>query len=198
MTTTFMSAPSLMLTTESVTEGHPDKLCDQISDAVLDAILARGPDARASPARRPPPPASSSSWARSPPAPTSTSRRSSATRSATSATPTRDYGFDCETCGVIVSIKEQSRRHRAWASTTRSRRKQGARRGRRCDIGRRRPGHDDRLRLQRDAGVHAADDRARAPPLPPARRGAQGRRRCPTCAPTASRRSRSSTTTASP
>ena len=33
-------------TSESVTEGHPDKLCDQISDAVLDAILAQDPDAR--------------------------------------------------------------------------------------------------------------------------------------------------------
>ncbi|MBR2796411.1 MAG: methionine adenosyltransferase [Clostridia bacterium] len=32
-------------TSESVTEGHPDKVCDQISDAVLDAILARDPDA---------------------------------------------------------------------------------------------------------------------------------------------------------
>ena len=33
-------------TSESVTEGHPDKICDQISDAVLDAIIARDPDAR--------------------------------------------------------------------------------------------------------------------------------------------------------
>ena len=33
-------------TSESVTEGHPDKICDQISDAVLDAILAQDPDAR--------------------------------------------------------------------------------------------------------------------------------------------------------
>ncbi len=33
-------------TSESVTEGHPDKLCDQISDAILDAILAQDPDAR--------------------------------------------------------------------------------------------------------------------------------------------------------
>ena len=33
-------------TSESVTEGHPDKICDQISDAVLDAILARDPEAR--------------------------------------------------------------------------------------------------------------------------------------------------------
>ncbi len=35
-----------LFTSESVTEGHPDKICDQISDAVLDAILARDPDAR--------------------------------------------------------------------------------------------------------------------------------------------------------
>lgn len=33
-------------TSESVTEGHPDKICDQISDAVLDAILAKDPNAR--------------------------------------------------------------------------------------------------------------------------------------------------------
>ena len=32
-------------TSESVTEGHPDKICDQISDAVLDAILAQDPEA---------------------------------------------------------------------------------------------------------------------------------------------------------
>jgi len=44
--TTFMTAPSLLFTSESVTEGHPDKMCDQISDAVLDAILAQDPDAR--------------------------------------------------------------------------------------------------------------------------------------------------------
>ncbi|HUS83160.1 MAG TPA: S-adenosylmethionine synthetase N-terminal domain-containing protein, partial [Dehalococcoidia bacterium] len=46
MSTSFVKSPSLMLTSESVTEGHPDKLCDQISDAVLDAILAKDPYAR--------------------------------------------------------------------------------------------------------------------------------------------------------
>ena len=35
-----------LFTSESVTEGHPDKLCDQVSDAVLDAILAEDPNAR--------------------------------------------------------------------------------------------------------------------------------------------------------
>ena len=44
--TTFMTAPSLLFTSESVTEGHPDKMCDQISDAVLDALLAQDPHAR--------------------------------------------------------------------------------------------------------------------------------------------------------
>jgi S-adenosylmethionine synthetase len=46
MSSTFMSSPSLMFTSESVTEGHPDKLCDQISDAVLDACLAQDPLSR--------------------------------------------------------------------------------------------------------------------------------------------------------
>ena len=35
-----------LFTSESVTEGHPDKICDQISDAILDAILAEDPNAR--------------------------------------------------------------------------------------------------------------------------------------------------------
>jgi S-adenosylmethionine synthetase len=46
MITTFMSSPSLLFTSESVTEGHPDKICDQISDAVLDAIIKQDPMAR--------------------------------------------------------------------------------------------------------------------------------------------------------
>ena len=41
-----MTADKLFFTSESVTEGHPDKMCDQISDAVLDAILAIDPMAR--------------------------------------------------------------------------------------------------------------------------------------------------------
>lgn len=46
MSNTFMTSPSLLFTSESVTEGHPDKMCDQISDAVLDAIFAQDPQAR--------------------------------------------------------------------------------------------------------------------------------------------------------
>jgi len=46
MSNSFISSPKYMLTSESVTEGHPDKLCDQISDAILDAILEKDPYAR--------------------------------------------------------------------------------------------------------------------------------------------------------
>lgn len=41
-----MSAESYIFTSESVTEGHPDKICDGISDAILDALLAQDPDSR--------------------------------------------------------------------------------------------------------------------------------------------------------
>src|SRR5690554_2694259 len=41
-----MAATKYLFTSESVTEGHPDKVCDQISDAILDAILAQDPTAR--------------------------------------------------------------------------------------------------------------------------------------------------------
>ncbi len=46
MSNTFMTSPSLMFTSESVSEGHPDKMCDQISDAVLDACLEQDPRSR--------------------------------------------------------------------------------------------------------------------------------------------------------
>ncbi|MFQ5861069.1 MAG: methionine adenosyltransferase [Dehalococcoidia bacterium] len=46
MSTSFLDSLSYLLTSESVTEGHPDKLCDEISDAVLDAILQQDPQGR--------------------------------------------------------------------------------------------------------------------------------------------------------
>jgi len=107
MTTTFMQSPKFYFTSESVTEGHPDKMCDQISDAVLDAIIADDPDARV---------ACEVS--------TTTGLILVAGEITTStyveiAQLARDvvigigynrakFGFDGETCGVIVSIKEQS------------------------------------------------------------------------------------------
>ncbi len=46
MTNRFSSSPKYLLTSESVTEGHPDKVCDQISDAILDAIMDEDPMGR--------------------------------------------------------------------------------------------------------------------------------------------------------
>ncbi len=46
MSNSFESSPNYMMTSESVTEGHPDKMCDQISDAILDAILGKDPYGR--------------------------------------------------------------------------------------------------------------------------------------------------------
>ncbi len=107
MSTTFMTSPKFYFTSESVTEGHPDKICDQISDAVLDAIIADDPEARVA---------------------CEVSVTTGLVLVAGEITTktyvdignlTRSvvldigynrakYGFDGETCGVIVSIKEQS------------------------------------------------------------------------------------------
>ena len=46
VTTSFSSSPSFLLTSESVTEGHPDKVCDQVSDAILDGMLSQDRHAR--------------------------------------------------------------------------------------------------------------------------------------------------------
>ena len=46
MATSFLSAERVLFTSESVTEGHPDKLCDQVSDAVLDELLRQDPASR--------------------------------------------------------------------------------------------------------------------------------------------------------
>ena len=105
--TTFMSSPQLFFTSESVTEGHPDKICDQISDAVLDAILTDDPNARVACETA-----------------VTTGLIVVMGEITTSTyvdigTIARDvvrdigytrgkFGFDADTCGVIVSIKEQS------------------------------------------------------------------------------------------
>ena len=96
-----------LFTSESVTEGHPDKIADQISDGVLDAVLRDDPTA-ASPARRSSTPGWSSSPARSRPAPTSTSRRSLARRSGAIGYTDAAFGFDYKTCAVLNTIDKQS------------------------------------------------------------------------------------------
>jgi S-adenosylmethionine synthetase len=104
---TFMTSPRYFYTSESVSEGHPDKMCDQISDAVLDAILEQDPNARVA-------------------CETATTTGlivvigeitthayvdiQKIVRDTVSEIGYTDgaYGFDAKTCGVIVSLGEQS------------------------------------------------------------------------------------------
>jgi len=102
-----MTSPRYYFTSESVSEGHPDKMCDQISDAILDAILAQDPMARVACETA-----------------TTTGLVLVMGEITTSAYVDIDkivretvqgigytrakFGFDYETCAVIVSIKEQS------------------------------------------------------------------------------------------
>ncbi len=105
--TTFMTSPKYYFTSESVTEGHPDKICDQISDAVLDAIIKDDPDARVACETA----VTTGLILVMGEITTSTyvDIGSLARKTVEEIGYTRaKYGFDSETCGVIVSIKEQS------------------------------------------------------------------------------------------
>ncbi len=103
-----MSTDSVLFTSESVTEGHPDKLCDQISDAMLDECLRQDPNSRVA-------------------CETATTTGTivvcgEITTSAWVDVPTlvrgvvkdigytdAGYGFDYQSCGILTAIKEQSR-----------------------------------------------------------------------------------------
>ncbi len=105
--TSIVDAEHYLFTSESVTEGHPDKMCDQISDAILDAIIADDPNARVA-------------------CETATTTGLVAVLGEISTTTYvdfqaivrdtvceigythADYGFDYLTCGTVVSVKEQS------------------------------------------------------------------------------------------
>ena len=107
MANSFTQLDSYLATAESVTEGHPDKLCDQISDAVLDAMLEKDPFAHV---------ACEVSAAMGmvivlgeitcdcyveiPDIVRQVIRDAGYTKP--------EYGFDCRTCGVLVSLKQQS------------------------------------------------------------------------------------------
>jgi S-adenosylmethionine synthetase len=108
MANSFNQADSYLATAESVTEGHPDKLCDQISDAILDAMLGQDPFAHVA--------CEVSvamgmvivlgeitckSYVEIPEIVRQVIKEVGYTKP--------EYGFDYRTCGVIVSIKEQSR-----------------------------------------------------------------------------------------
>ncbi|HLF04308.1 MAG TPA: methionine adenosyltransferase [Dehalococcoidia bacterium] len=103
----FLESPSYLLTSESVTEGHPDKLCDQISDAVLDSVMRNDPMGRV---------AcescvtnglvvvmgeiSTQSYVDVAGIVRDTLRQAGYVKS--------DYGIDAKSCGVAVAIQEQS------------------------------------------------------------------------------------------
>src|SRR2546429_851416 len=107
MTESFKAADRVLFTSESVTEGHPDKLCDQVSDGMLDECLRQDPNSRVA---------------------CETATTTGAILVAGEATThayvdvphlargvvqdigytNADYGFDYRTCGVLTAIKEQS------------------------------------------------------------------------------------------
>ncbi|MEX0762391.1 MAG: methionine adenosyltransferase [Dehalococcoidia bacterium] len=102
-----LTGDTFLLTSESVSEGHPDKLCDQISDAVLDAVMAQDPMGRVA-------------------CETSVTTGLVLVFGEITTTANLDvrrivrdtirqagydrpeYGFDCESCGILVALGEQS------------------------------------------------------------------------------------------
>lgn len=105
--TSFMRSPKTYFTSESVTEGHPDKLCDQISDAILDAILTQDPLARVACETATTTglvlvagEISTSAWVDMPAVVRKTVEQVGYINA--------DYGFDYRTCGVTTSIGKQS------------------------------------------------------------------------------------------
>ena len=96
-----------LFTSESVTEGHPDKICDQISDAVLDAILEKDPDGRVACETTVSTglvhimgEISTDCYIDIPKIARDVIREIGYDRA--------KYGFDCDTCGIISNIDEQS------------------------------------------------------------------------------------------
>ena len=97
----------VLFTSESVTEGHPDKICDQISDAILDAILEKDPGARVACETTCSTglvhimgEITTDCYVDIPGVARQVIREIGYNRA--------KYGFDCDTCGVLTAIDEQS------------------------------------------------------------------------------------------
>src|SRR4051794_40480299 len=105
--TSIVDAEQYLFTSESVTEGHPDKMCDQISDAILDAIIKDDPTARVACETATTTglvvvlgEITTETYVDFQQVVRDTVRDIGYTRS--------EYGFDHETCGTLVSVKAQS------------------------------------------------------------------------------------------
>ncbi|MFL5770865.1 MAG: methionine adenosyltransferase [Chloroflexota bacterium] len=106
--TSIVDASHYLFTSESVTEGHPDKLCDQVSDAILDAFIRADPDARVACESATTTGlvmvlgeiSTKADFVEIPTIVRETVREIGYTKA--------EYGFDYLTCGTLVSIKEQS------------------------------------------------------------------------------------------
>jgi S-adenosylmethionine synthetase len=105
--TSIVDASQYLFTSESVTEGHPDKMCDQISDAILDAIIRDDPDARVACETATTTglvlvlgEITTSTYIDFQTIVRDTVRDIGYTKA--------DYGFDYQTCGTLVSVKGQS------------------------------------------------------------------------------------------
>ncbi|HCB92332.1 MAG TPA: methionine adenosyltransferase, partial [Selenomonas sp.] len=102
-----MSKKRMLFTSESVTEGHPDKMADQISDSILDAILEQDPQGRVACETLVTTgqvhvvgEISTSCYVDIPKIIRGTVEDIGYTNA--------EYGFDCKTCGILVSLDEQS------------------------------------------------------------------------------------------
>jgi S-adenosylmethionine synthetase len=107
MPNSFCASDSYLITSESVTEGHPDKLCDQISDAILDAILTNDPEAHVACETAVAMgvifvlgEVTCKGYVEIPDIVRKVIKDAGYTK--------REYGFDYETCGILVSLKPQS------------------------------------------------------------------------------------------
>ncbi len=107
MAQSFAAAERVLFTSESVTEGHPDKLCDQVSDAMLDECLRQDPNARVACETATTTGTilvcgeiTTSAWVDVPTLVRDVVKQVGYTNA--------EYGFDYHSCGVLTAIKEQS------------------------------------------------------------------------------------------